>query len=75
MMRPSIRLAARGGIGAVMGSKKIKAIVIDQFKMPTFHDRKKVMGAVREYGVKLGKVAAEAADAAQAVNDRSGNAP
>ena len=52
--RPS-RLAARGGIGAVMGSKKIKAIVIDQFKMPTFHDRKKVMGAVREYGVKLGK--------------------
>ncbi|MEO8122482.1 MAG: aldehyde ferredoxin oxidoreductase N-terminal domain-containing protein, partial [Burkholderiales bacterium] len=52
--RPS-RLAARGGIGAVMGVKKIKAIVIDQFKMPTFHDRKKVMGAVREYGAKLGK--------------------
>lgn len=50
--RPS-RLAARGGIGAVMGSKRVKAIVIDQFKMPTFHDRKKVMGAVREYGVKL----------------------
>ena len=52
--RPS-RFAARGGIGAVMGSKKIKAIVVDQFKMPTFHDRKKVMGAVREYGAKLGK--------------------
>jgi aldehyde:ferredoxin oxidoreductase len=52
--RPS-RLAARGGIGAVMGAKKIKAIVVDQFKMPTFHDRKKVMGAVREYGAKLGK--------------------
>jgi len=44
------RLAARGGVGAVMGSKKVKAIVVDRAKMPTFHDRKKVMGAVREYG-------------------------
>lgn len=52
--RPS-RLAARGGVGAVMGAKRVKAIVVDQHKMPTFHDRKKVMGAVREYGVKLGK--------------------
>ena len=52
--RPS-RLAARGGVGAVMGAKRIKAIVIDQYKMPTFQDRKKVMGAVREYGAKLGK--------------------
>lgn len=55
--RPS-RLAARGGVGAVMGVKRVKVIVIDQHKMPTFHDRKKVMGAVREYGVKLGKEAA-----------------
>jgi aldehyde:ferredoxin oxidoreductase len=52
--RPS-RLAARGGVGAVMGSKKVKAIVIDVHKMPTFHDRKKVMGAVREYGARLTK--------------------
>ena len=52
--RPS-RLAARGGVGAVMGSKKVKAIVVDLHKMPTFHDRKKVMGAVREYGARLGK--------------------
>ena len=52
--RPS-RLAARGGVGAVMGSKKVKAIVVDTHKMPTFHDRQKVMGAVREYGAKLGK--------------------
>ncbi len=52
--RPS-RLAARGGVGAVMGSKKVKAIVADVHKMPTFHDRKKVMGAVREYGTRLGK--------------------
>jgi len=52
--RPS-RLAARGGVGAVMGSKKVKAIVVDIHKMPTFHDRKKVMGAVREYGARLAK--------------------
>ena len=52
--RPA-RLAARGGVGAVMGSKKVKAIVVDLHKMPTFHDRKKVMGAVREYGARLGK--------------------
>ncbi|MDP2241489.1 MAG: aldehyde ferredoxin oxidoreductase C-terminal domain-containing protein [Burkholderiales bacterium] len=52
--RPS-RLAARGGVGAVMGSKKVKAIVADVHKMPTFHDRKKVMSAVREYGARLGK--------------------
>ena len=50
--RPS-RLAARGGVGAVMGSKKVKAIVADVHKMPTFNDRKKVMGAVREYGARL----------------------
>ena len=52
--RPS-RLAARGGVGAVMGMKKVKAIVVDTHKMPPFHDRQKVMGAVREYGAKLGK--------------------
>ncbi|MDP6516222.1 MAG: aldehyde ferredoxin oxidoreductase C-terminal domain-containing protein [Alphaproteobacteria bacterium] len=45
-----VRIAARGGVGAVMGSKKVKAIVVDLNKMPTFHDRKKVMGRVREYG-------------------------
>jgi len=52
--RPS-RLAARGGVGAVMGSKKVKAIIVDMHKMPTFHDRKKVMGAVRDYGALLAK--------------------
>ncbi len=46
--RPS-RLAARGGVGAVMGSKRVKAIVVDMHKMPEFHDRKKVMTAVRQY--------------------------
>jgi aldehyde:ferredoxin oxidoreductase len=39
----------------VMGSKKVKAIVVDMHKMPTFHDRKKMMGAIREYGARLGK--------------------
>jgi aldehyde:ferredoxin oxidoreductase len=52
------RIAARGGVGAVMGSKKIKAIVAEKHKMPTFHDRKKVMTAVRDYGAKLGQEAA-----------------
>lgn len=55
--RPS-RISARGGVGAVMGSKKVKAIVVDIDKMPTFHDRKKVMGAIREYGKRLGQEAA-----------------
>ncbi|MDH5411295.1 MAG: aldehyde ferredoxin oxidoreductase, partial [Alphaproteobacteria bacterium] len=50
--RPA-RLAARGGVGAVMGAKKVKAIVIDKHKMPTFHDRKKVMVSVKEYNAKL----------------------
>jgi aldehyde:ferredoxin oxidoreductase len=50
--RPT-RLAARGGVGAVMGSKKVKAIVVDLYKMPQLHDRKKVMHAVREYGARL----------------------
>jgi len=50
--RPS-RLAARGGVGAVMGSKKVKAIVVDIDKMPTFHDRKKLMGSIREYGKRI----------------------
>lgn len=46
--RPS-RLAARGGVGAVMGSKKVKAIVVDVHTMPQLHDRKKTLEAVRTY--------------------------
>ncbi len=55
--RPS-RLAARGGVGAVMGAKNVKAIVIDKHKMPPVHDRKKVMDAVKEYGKKLNETPA-----------------
>ncbi len=52
--RPT-RFAARGGVGAVMGSKKVKAIVVDMHKLPPLHDRKKVIGAVKVYGRKLGE--------------------
>lgn len=45
-----VRLAARGGVGAVMGAKKVKAIVIDRHKMPPFSDRKKFMGSIKQYG-------------------------
>ncbi|HJM49584.1 MAG TPA: aldehyde ferredoxin oxidoreductase C-terminal domain-containing protein [Alphaproteobacteria bacterium] len=47
------RFAARGGVGAVMGSKKIKAVILDNIKMPTFVDRKKLMSHVKDYGSKL----------------------
>lgn len=50
--RPS-RLAARGGVGAVMGSKKVKAIVCELDRMPTFHDRKKVLQGVKQYGAMI----------------------
>lgn len=47
-LRPS-RLAARGGIGAVLGSKRVKAIVLDLDKTPQFHDPKGVRDALRDY--------------------------
>ena len=50
--RPA-RLAARGGVGAVMGSKKVKAVVADLNKMPNLHDRKKVLGDIKEYSSRL----------------------
>ena len=55
--RPT-RISARGGVGAVMGSKKVKAIVIDRHKMPQFHDRRKVMDSVKRYGGMLNEDAA-----------------
>jgi aldehyde:ferredoxin oxidoreductase len=48
-----VRIAARGGVGAVMGSKKVKAIICDKAKMPSFVDRKKVMALVKDYGAKI----------------------
>lgn len=46
--RPA-RLAARGGVGAVMGSKRVKAVVVDMDRVPPLHDRKKVGAAVKDY--------------------------
>lgn len=50
--RPS-RLAARGGVGAVMGAKKIKAIVLDVDKIPPMMDSKKVNAAIKDYAKML----------------------
>lgn len=50
--RPA-RLAARGGVGAVMGNKRVKAIVADLDKMPVLYDRKSVLQDVRGYAKKL----------------------
>ena len=46
--RPA-RLAARGGVGAVMGSKRIKAIVVDMDRVPPLHDKKKVNSDIKDY--------------------------
>src|SRR6185369_5311001 len=50
--RPS-RISARGGVGAVLGSKRVKAIVLDLDRIPPLHDRKKVMAAVKDYAKML----------------------
>ena len=42
------RQAGRGGVGAVMGSKKLKAIVVRGTKGPDLHDRKKLIELNRE---------------------------
>jgi aldehyde:ferredoxin oxidoreductase len=46
--RPA-RLAARGGVGAVMGNKKVKAIVVDLDKIPPFSEPRKVTAAIKDY--------------------------
>jgi aldehyde:ferredoxin oxidoreductase len=46
--RPS-RLAARGGVGAVMGAKKVKAIVLDLDRIPPLHEPRKVNAAIKDY--------------------------
>jgi aldehyde:ferredoxin oxidoreductase len=46
--RPA-RLSARGGVGAVMGSKKVKAVVVDLDKIPPFSEPRKVNAAVKDY--------------------------
>src|SRR5262245_28292722 len=46
--RPS-RLAARGRVGAVMGAKKVKAIVLDADRIAPSEDRKKVNASIKDY--------------------------
>jgi len=50
--RPA-RLSARGGVGAVMGSKRVKAIVVDLDKIPPFSEPKKVNAAIKDYAKML----------------------
>src|SRR5437763_9747429 len=50
--RPA-RLSARGGVGAVMGSKRVKAAVVDLDKIPPFTDAKKVNAAIKDYAKML----------------------
>src|SRR5215468_10618511 len=50
--RPA-RLSARGGVGAVMGSKKVKAIVVDLDRIPAFSEPKKVNAAIKDYAKML----------------------
>lgn len=50
--RPA-RLAARGGVGAVMGRKRVKAIVIELDRMPEAVDRPRFIQNVKSYARKL----------------------
>src|SRR5213596_220257 len=50
--RPA-RLSAGGGVGAVMGSKNVKAVVVDLNKIPPFTDAKKVNAAIKDYAKML----------------------
>jgi aldehyde:ferredoxin oxidoreductase len=50
--RPS-RLSARGGVGAVMGAKKVKAVVVDTDKIPPFADVRKLNAAIKDYSKML----------------------
>ena len=49
------RAAARGGVGAVMGSKKVKAISIIGSKRPQLHDQKGMMALVKAQNARLNK--------------------
>lgn len=50
--RPA-RLSARGGVGAVMGVKKVKAVVVDLDKIPPFSEPRKVNSAIKDYAKML----------------------
>ena len=46
-------MSARGGVGAVMGAKRVKAIVVDLDRVPPFHEAKKVNAAIKNYAKML----------------------
>ncbi len=48
-----VRFAGRGGVGAVMGSKKVKAIVVEMDRMPELFEKKKTIATVRDYAARL----------------------
>jgi aldehyde:ferredoxin oxidoreductase len=50
--RPA-RLSARGGVGAVMGAKRVKAVVVDLDRIPQFAEPKKVNAAIKDYAKML----------------------
>jgi aldehyde:ferredoxin oxidoreductase len=50
--RPA-RLSARGGVGAVMGAKKVKAVVVDLDRIPPFNEARKVNAAIKDYAKML----------------------
>jgi len=50
--RPA-RLSARGGVGAVMGSKRVKAVVVDLDRIPPFQEARKVNAAIKDYAKML----------------------
>lgn len=49
------RAAARGGVGAVMGSKNLKAISVLGSRRPPLHDQKTMMLLVKEQNARLNK--------------------
>ncbi len=53
IMNDEHRAAARGGVGAVMGSKNLKAIVVRGHKHPELADRSKLTAVVKEKTDKL----------------------
>src|SRR3989449_4098753 len=46
-------LSGRGGVGAVMGSKRVKAVVVDLDRIPPFHEAKKVNASIKDYAKML----------------------
>ncbi len=49
------RAAARGGVGAVMGSKNLKAISVMGSKQPELSDQKAMMAMVKEQNARMNK--------------------